>query len=228
MRMPIRPGYKACRANLLLIAAALILVGSKSARAEMAEGDAWNVGSVFAAGTQCEARGHIPQGQVTPLMVRAIQRIPTKDGERIRDGYQEGLKRTAIYSKNFGRWMPFPLTADGCKQVQYAVTQYKTMFDMVDTGNSTDGTGLKGAARSSFVAEATNACLREHARDPVPLPATSINQYCQCYANGVADRVSEGQMRAQETMDAKEQAAAMRPIVQAAAKACITSAIKSR
>jgi hypothetical protein len=212
---------------------ALFLLGSvllpSETLAEMPEGDAWNVGSVFAAATQCEARGYMPQGQATPLMVRAIQRIPVTDSQRLRDGYQEGLKRTAIYSKNYGRWASYPLTSEGCSQVQYAINQYKIAFDLIDQPKPQDSTvGLTGVERSSFVEGATNNCLREQQRNPLPLSPSAISQYCKCYANGVADRLSVNQIKAQEAMGPTEQAAAMRPLIEAAARPCTTAALNSR
>jgi len=106
---------------------------SSAAQANIPEGDVWNTGSVFAAGTQCEMKGFMAQGQTVPLLAHLLQGISTKDGQRINDGYHEGLKRTAIYSKNFGRWVPYPLTAEGCSQVQYAITQYKAGLDTIDS-----------------------------------------------------------------------------------------------
>ena len=50
---------------------------ASEAHAEMSEGDAWNVGSVFAAGTQCEMKGYMKQRQTMPLVARVFQRIPS-------------------------------------------------------------------------------------------------------------------------------------------------------
>jgi hypothetical protein len=199
------------------------------AHAEMPEGDARNVGSVFAAGTQCETSGYMPQGQVTPLIVRAIQHLPSIDSKRIREGYQEGLKRRAIFSKNFNRWAPYPLTAEGCKQVQYAIKQYKIAFDMIDdTVGNDNKVGLVGPARSSFVKGVADSCLREQNRKPLPISASSVAQYCKCYANGLADRLSVSQLNAQEKMGERERGAAMKPIVESAAKPCVAAALNSR
>jgi len=76
------------------------------------EGDAWNNGSAFAAGSQCEARGFMAQGQTTPVMAFALQRVPRTYAEQIRDGYQEGLKRSAVYSRNAGRWIPLTINQE--------------------------------------------------------------------------------------------------------------------
>ena len=67
-----------------------------------------------------------------PLAARLLQRISKLDRQHIDEGYHEGMKRTAIYSKSFGRWASYPLTAEGCSQVQYAITQYKKAFDTID------------------------------------------------------------------------------------------------
>ena len=71
----------------IAVVALLALVQAPKVHAEMPVGDAWNVGSVFAAGTQCEMKGYITQGKTTPLMAQFLQRVPTIDGERFRDGY---------------------------------------------------------------------------------------------------------------------------------------------
>jgi hypothetical protein len=86
---------------------------------------------------------------------------------------------------------------------------------------------LTGTARSSLVAGAINGCLREQQRDPLPLPANTISEYCRCYANGVADRLSIDELKAQQAMSRKEQDAAMLPVVQAAARACYAIMKKS-
>jgi TPR repeat protein len=103
---------------------------TKSApHAEMREGDAWNTGSVFAAGSLCEAKGFMAQGQTTPLIAFTMQRLSAINAQQIRDGYQEGLKRSAVYSRNAGRWVPITITQESCGQIDYAIKQYKIGFD---------------------------------------------------------------------------------------------------
>jgi hypothetical protein len=185
---------------------------ASKAHAEMSESDAWNVGSVFAAGTMCEMKGYITQGQTTPLMTLFLLRVPAIDGERIRDGYQQGLKRTAVYSKDHG-WVSYPLTADGCSKVQYAITQYKIGFDTVIRNEAQH---LTGADRASFVVGVANACLRKYDADKKVNPAIPrplVEQYCRCYANGLADRASKSELKSEDPT-------IMDPIIQAARKPC--------
>jgi hypothetical protein len=187
------------------------------------EGDAWNSGSVFAAGLQCEARGLMDQGQTTVVLALTMQRLPSTYAEQIRNGYQEGLKRSAIYSKNAGgRWIPFTLTQENCKQVDYAVKQYKIAVDAIrNEQRQNTNVGLTGETRAQFVAGTTNGCLRDNERDPVPLSKATVAEYCRCYANAVADRVSPSELMAQEQMGPSEQNVAMRPKVETAARSCM-------
>ncbi len=205
-----------------------LLFACSVAAAQMHQGDAWNVGSVFAAGTICEAKGHMKSGQVTPLLVRFFQQLPTADSQRIKDGYQQGLKQQAIYSKNFGRWMPYPQTPEGCSSVQYAITQYKLMYDTLVDDPNENKMGLRGPKRSSFVETTRKSCLKEQDRNPLPISAATAAEYCECYANSVADRVSPAHLKAQEAMSYEEQGEAIKPIIAAAAKSCVSIVIKRR
>lgn len=188
------------------------LVPACCANAEMLEGDVWNVGSVFAAGTQCEMKGYITQGQTTPLMAQFLQRVPAIDSERFRDGYQQGLKRTAIYSKNYSRWVSFPLTAEGCSQVQYAITQYKLgMAAIKDNGAQ----HLTGGDRAQFIAGAANSCMSGYGKDELTsqVPRPLFEKYCQCYASGLADRASKNDLQGDDSP-------VMKSIIAAESKRC--------
>ena len=52
---------------------------------------------------------------------------------------------------------------------------------------------LTGAERASFVAGASNSCMKGRDTDPemkvIPLPY--FQQYCTCYAGGLADRLTK-------------------------------------
>jgi hypothetical protein len=78
-------------------------------------------------------KGFMTQGQTTPVMTRLLTRISPMDRQHINDGWHEGLKRGAIYSKNQSGWFRYPLTAEGCANIQYAITQYKAAFDTIDS-----------------------------------------------------------------------------------------------
>jgi uncharacterized protein len=98
---------------------------------EKGQGDAWNTGSVFAAGLACEQKGFIREGQAVTLMAISMQRMPSMYAEHIRDGYREGLERSAIYSSKSERWLTYNLTRETCGQVEFALKQYKTGFDAI-------------------------------------------------------------------------------------------------
>jgi hypothetical protein len=99
----------------------------------------------------------------------------------------------------------------------------KSMPDSVVTARHNDAAGLTGTARTSFVEGATNGCLKEQARRPRPFPSAIISQYCVCYANAVADRLSTDEVKRQEAMSTKEQDMAMDPIVAAAGRQCASA-----
>jgi len=49
---------------------------------------------------------------------------------------------------------------------------------------------LTGADRAQFIAGAVNSCIAGYGRgDTGVIPRPFFEQYCRCYANGVADRV---------------------------------------
>jgi hypothetical protein len=57
---------------------------------------------------------------------------------------------------------------------------------------------LTGTDRSSFVEGAINGCMRPKNTDPLTaaVPMDLFAEYCRCYANGVADRVSINDLKA--------------------------------
>ena len=100
-----------------------------AASAQTSNDDLWNSGSVFAAGIQCETNGHMREGQVMPLMVAFLKRAAPAAAQSFRYGYQEGMKRTAIYSQARSGWFPYPQTGSGCSLIQKAINQYKIAND---------------------------------------------------------------------------------------------------
>jgi uncharacterized protein len=96
---------------------------------EVPEGDAWNTGSVFAAGNQCELKGLMSQNQTTPLMASIMKRVASSYALGIRTGYEEGLKRSAVYSRNAGTWVSININQETCRQIAYAVNQYRIIYD---------------------------------------------------------------------------------------------------
>ena len=85
-----------------------------------------------------------------------------------------------------------------------------------------DSVGLTGTVRSSLIEEIVGGCLREQSRRQLAFTAAAISQYCRCYANGVADRLSVNELKRQRAMSLKEQDVAMEPIVQAAGRQCVS------
>lgn len=85
--------------------------------------------------------------------------------------------------------------------------------------------GLTGTVRSSFVESAVDSCVATQSNDPASkgISLSLISQYCNCYANGLADRVSNNELKAVATagtptiLQAKMSAAA-EPCLDAIAK----------
>jgi hypothetical protein len=210
---------RALRSILLSMSAVCMMANGVNAQIHD-EAAAWNSGSVFAAGLRCESSGFMDQGQTTVVMALSVQRLPSSYAQQVRNGYEEGLRRSAIYSKNAARWIPVSISQETCKQVDYAVKQYKIAFDTIE--KERDHLGLTGDTRSQFVATVAGSCLRKHEGEPLPLPTSTVAEFCRCYANAIADRVSASELAAQDRMSTSDQDIAMRPIVQAAGKACIS------
>jgi hypothetical protein len=86
--------------------------------------------------------------------------------------------------------------------------------------------GLTGRTRSAFVESAAATCVKSQNNAPEnkDISASIISQYCNCYASGLADRVSPNEMRSLG-IGKKDQStwlAIMQPKIDAAADACIS------
>jgi hypothetical protein len=99
----------------------------------------------------------------------------------------------------------------------------KSMPGDAGRAQESNAVGLTGAARKSFVESTTNGCLKEQARRQLPFPSAAISQYCVCYANAVADRLSVDELKRQQAMSLKEQDVAMDPIVASAGRQCASA-----
>jgi hypothetical protein len=86
-------------------------------------------GSALAAGTLCETKGLIREGQTTALMAFVMQRAPSMAAQQLRAAYQEALGRSSLYSAKDSRWLPFTVTPENCAIVDSALKQVKTAFD---------------------------------------------------------------------------------------------------
>lgn len=198
---------------LCALIAYVCLINLANAQTKFEPGDAWNTGSVFAAGTQCEMKGYMAQDQTMPLLARILQKVPLAYAQAINHGYQEGLKRTAIYSKNYGRWFAYSKTPKSCSKIQYAIRQYKLTYETIKRG-ADSSRYLEGPARSSFIAGTVEGCMRNYGSGRTSIiPKPLIEEYCQCYANGLADRAKAQDIKS-------ENRAVMDPIVKEESARC--------
>jgi hypothetical protein len=84
-------------------------------------------------------------------------------------------------------------------------------------GLNDDMEGLTGRARSGFVEGSIDACVKQSDKSLSP---EIISQYCRCYANDIADRLSNNDVKSLGNMKQAEALAAMQPKIDAAADAC--------
>jgi len=85
--------------------------------------------------------------------------------------------------------------------------------------------GLEASARAKFVDSTAQACLEAQNGDPASkaFSPVVIDQYCHCYANGMADRLSDDDLKVLATMERSARASKMQPIVEAASAPCLNA-----
>jgi len=89
--------------------------------------------------------------------------------------------------------------------------------------------GLDASARTKFVDSTAQACLQAQNADPASKafsPAV-IDQYCHCYANGMADRLSDDDLKALAAMERSASVSKMQPIIEAASAPCLRALPKA-
>ena len=86
--------------------------------------------------------------------------------------------------------------------------------------------GLTGAMRDGFVGGAIRTCGEKQMNDPANagISKAILSMYCNCYANGIADRISENQLRAVSDLPAGQRVAAPQPVIDAVTPVCIDEA----
>lgn len=85
-------------------------------------------------------------------------------------------------------------------------------------------TGLTGAARNEFVENAFKVCLqRRVTQGQSEAKVAKLAQYCVCYSNRLADRISPEENKALDALfatDKAELAARLQPILDGVAEGC--------
>jgi GYF domain 2 len=82
-----------------------------------------------------------------------------------------------------------------------------------------DVAGLTGRVRSSFVQASIDACVKQQSDDK-SFSTETISQYCRCYSNDMADRVSKNELKSLKNMKQEEKLAVMQPKIDVASDAC--------
>jgi hypothetical protein len=90
-----------------------------------------------------------------------------------------------------------------------------------------DDLGLTGAARDRFVGGAMRSCVEKQVSTPenASIGKPLLVQYCYCYANGMADRISNIRALELEFGDAQK-FAEMGPVIEAASSACLPELVQ--
>jgi hypothetical protein len=93
----------------------------------------------------------------------------------------------------------------------------------------TGETAVNAVARSRFVESTAQACLQAQNSDPASKAFSPevIDQYCRCYANGMADRLSDDDLKALATMERSARVSKVQPIVEAASAPCLQALPKA-
>jgi hypothetical protein len=80
-----------------------------------------------------------------------------------------------------------------------------------------------GAARDAFVDTVARSCTDNQVSAPVnaKFPKPVIEQYCNCYAKGMADRLSESRLQGLDGLSDAQREANVKPEVDASHLQCI-------
>jgi hypothetical protein len=121
--------------------------------------------------------------------------------------------------EKFLKWGAVPLAL----VIAFFVSRYSG--ELFGTGD----TALNAATRSKFVDSTAQACLQAQNSDPASKAFSPevIDQYCHCYANGMADRLTDDDLKALATLERSARASKVQPIVEAASAPCLQALPKT-
>jgi hypothetical protein len=91
------------------------------------------------------------------------------------------------------------------------------------SSTSSAETGLTGSARNEFVENAFRVCLQKQRHAANEAKFAKLAQYCVCYSNHLADRISPEDNKALDELfwkDRTQLAARLRPILDGLAEDC--------
>jgi hypothetical protein len=91
------------------------------------------------------------------------------------------------------------------------------------SSNSSAETGLTGSARNEFVENAFKICLQKQRTAATEARFARVAQYCVCYSNHLADRLSPGDNKALDELfwkDRTQLATRLQPILKGLAEDC--------
>ena len=86
---------------------------------------------------------------------------------------------------------------------------------------------MSGDVRATFVDASVRSCLKSQI-DNQSIPVLAIVDYCKCYSNGLADKISNDEVKALEASRSEQKyAAAVKGRVEAAQKLCFETMRKN-
>jgi hypothetical protein len=94
--------------------------------------------------------------------------------------------------------------------------------------NRNNQVGLTDSVRSDFIESSMSACIRGQTTAPenIGILVAILTQYCTCYSNGMADRLSNNELKSISDQKPEQAIAMMQPKIDAAAKPCTEAVFK--
>ncbi|WP_315782452.1 hypothetical protein [Bradyrhizobium sp. SZCCHNPS1003] len=95
-------------------------------------------------------------------------------------------------------------------------------FRAADAQTSPTAPGLSSGYRDGFVGGAVRTCVQTQTAAPenASIPKALLTSYCVCFANGMADRISDSDLKSAEGIPAADRIKRMQPVINAVAPVC--------
>lgn len=89
-------------------------------------------------------------------------------------------------------------------------------------------TGLSGQTRASFVQSAIASCVRNQIADPENkgIAGPVIDDYCKCYANGMADRITLEEIKRLDADRSHDMKTRMASAIATASEPCLAEVVQ--
>ncbi len=107
-----------------------------------------NLGSVLATALRCERDGFMTPGRTVELF-RTIRHQNPTSYPYVQTGYEEGLRRRAVYSKLHRIWVEAEVTKEACEEIRFAISTFEQLVapQSVSPGEVEDSSELPSSPR---------------------------------------------------------------------------------